>query len=259
MSKHLVIILGLLALALFVNCGSARKNLASTAEEQFKMAKREYDKGKYYNSIDSFQRVVFNFPGATVVDTAQYYLAMSYFGNKEYELAAVEFNRLITNYPQSEFVDDAQYMVGVSYMKNSPHHHSLDQEDLKRAIVSMQDFMIDNPDSPLTPEAKASILEARTVLAEKEYDNGMTYFKMYSYEAARIYFQAVIDDYTDTEYAARALFKLAESFYKEKKYEESKAKFDSFIEIYPDNKLIDKAKKFLSKIADKLNKQNAAG
>lgn len=247
------------ALLMLSGCTANKAKLASTAEEQFRLAKREYDKKKYFNSIDAFQRVVFNFPGATVVDTAQYYLAHSYYGNKDFELAAVEFNRLLVNYPRSAFTDDAQYMVGICYMKNSPSHHALDQEDIKRAIVALEDFILDNPDSPLTVDAKASILEAHTKLARKEYENGITYFKMYSFKASRVYFQKVIDDYTDTEYAAKALFKIAESFYKQKKYSESKTKFDNFLALYPENELGEKSRKYLKKMSEKPSTENAAG
>ncbi|MCP4706564.1 MAG: outer membrane protein assembly factor BamD, partial [candidate division Zixibacteria bacterium] len=249
----------LIGLLMISGCTSNKAMLASTADEQFQLAKREYDKGKYFNSIDAFQRVIFNFPGANIVDTAQYYLSHSYYGNKEFELAAVEFNRLLVNYPHSAFTDDAQYMVGVCYMKNSPKHHALDQEDLKRAIVALEDFILDNPDSPLKVDAKASILEARTKLAYKEYANGMTYFKMYSYKASRVYFQKVIDEYTDTDFAPKALFKIGESFYKQEKYDESKTKFDSFISIYPSNELVEKTQEYLKKMSDKLNPENAAG
>ena len=112
--------MGIMVLLMISGCTAGKAKLGSTVDEQFQLAKREYDKGKYFNSIESFQRVIFNFPGATVVDTAQYYLAHSYYGNKEYELAAVEFNRLLVNYPRSAFTDDAQYMVGVCYMNNTP-------------------------------------------------------------------------------------------------------------------------------------------
>ncbi len=259
MKKYILIFFGIIALAAISGCGSAKKNLAATADEQFRLARREYDKGKYYNSIEAFQRIIFNFPGAGGIDSAQYFLAHSYFGNKEYELAAVEFDRLLSNYPQSPFIDDAQYMVGLCYLKNSPRHYALDQEDLKKAINALEGFMIDNPDSPLVTEAGASILEARTRLAHKEYDNGMTYFKMYKYESARIYFQKVIDEYTDTKYASAALFKQAEAFYKEKNYAESKSKFDGFLSLYPDDELVGKAREYLEKISGKLSMQNAAG
>ena len=249
MKRIFFIFIGIYIISILAGCGGGSKKFGGTVDEQYRLAKREYDKGKYLNAIDSFQRVIFNYPGATVVDTAQYYLALSYYGNQEYELAAVEFNRLRANYPHSHFADDAQYMVGVCYMKNSPSHYALDQEDLKKAITAFEDFIIDNPDSPLVEDAEKSIQEAHTKLARKDYQNGMTYFKMYSYEAARVYFQKVIDDYTDTEYASKALFKMAESYFKEKMYTESRDKFDGYLRLYPGSELADKAKRYLEEIS----------
>jgi outer membrane protein assembly factor BamD len=253
-----ITIAGLVFLAIFVgSCTNQSVKLASSAHEQFQWAKKEYEKKHYLKAIEGFQKTIFNFPGATIVDSAQYYLALSYYNNKEYELAAVEFSRLIANYPRSGFNDDAQYMVGMCYLKNTPGHYALDQEDLKKAIVALEDFILDNPDSPLATQAKSAIGEARGKLAKKEYRNGITYFRMYAYEASRVYFQFVIDEYTDTEYASKALFKMAESYYKQDKFSEAEEKFRGFLNLYPDHELASKAYEYLEKFAKKLKAENA--
>jgi len=256
--KNYLLLIGILGILSILSCTSGKVLLAPTAHDQFDLAKKDFDDGKYLKAIEGFQKTIFNFPGATIVDTAQYYLAMSYFKNDEYELAAVEFNRLILSYPRSKFADDAQYMVGVSYIENSPGHYALDQEDLRKAIKSLQDFIIDNPDSPLIDDARDRIKEARNKLAHKAYQNGITYYKMYAYGASEVYFQYVIDEYTDTPYAAKALFKYAEALYKEHKYRESQEKFNQFVGLYPDHKLIDKVNDYLRKTADKIPEENVS-
>lgn len=255
--SYFVAIPALLAL-MIAGCGMPVVRQAPNAEEQFALAKKEYDKKHFITATEGFQKVIFNFPGATVVDTAQYYLALSYYGNEEYELAAVEFKRLTSSYPRSDFVDEAQYMAGICYLKNTPGHHALDQEDLKRAIKVLQDFIIDNPDSPLVEDAKKDIRNGLTKLARKEYENGMLYYKMYDYKAAEIYFQHVIDNYTDTEYAAQALFKLSEVAYKRAKYANALDKFNNFITVYSGNELISKAKEYIEKITRQLETADAS-
>jgi outer membrane protein assembly factor BamD len=245
-------------IAIVLSCSSPGVKNAATAEEQFLLAKKELDKKHYLRAIEGFQKAVFNFPGATVVDTAQYYLALSYYENKEYELAAAEFQRLTINYPQSDYTDDAKYYSGLCYFRNTPGNYALDQEDLKQAIAAMEDFIIDSPDSPLLEDAKNIILQAKTELAHKEYENGILYFKLEDYRAALIYFQMVIDDYTDTEYATKAIFKMAEIAYKQKKYIEAQEKYNNFLTLYPSDKLAPKAKEHLAKIAQKLNDANAS-
>jgi len=218
----------------------------------FDSAKKDYDKGKYLNAIEKFQLLVYNFPGATLVDTAQYYLAMSYYGDKDYELAAVEYSRLKNSYPQSDYADNAQFMAGVCYFENSPKQSGLDQEDIKRSIVALGDFILDNPDSPLVSDAEMVITKARTKLARKEYDNGLVYMKIYDYRAAKIYLQYVIDDFTDTEYAPLALFKLAEIDYKMNDYKSASERFNQFMNVYAKHELIGDARNYLEKISPRL-------
>ncbi len=258
MSPKFIIAAGILLIAsILAGCGGPRMSSYATAEEQFTQAKKEYDKEHYLKAVEGFQRIIFNFPGATIVDTAQYFLAMSYLGNKEYELAAVEFKRLIANYPRSEYSDRAQYLAGVCYYKNTPSNYALDQEDLKKAIQVLEDFILENPDSPLVKDARANILEGMTKLARKEYENGLLYFKMYDYRAAKIYFQYVIDNYTNTSYAALALFKLSESAFKLSEYSEALEKFSQFKTLYPEHVLIPQANEYIDKITHQLETVDA--
>lgn len=245
-------------IVLSAGCGSKGVKLVTNAGDQFNLAKKEYDKEHWLKSIDGFQKVIFNFPGADIVDTAQFYLSMSYYNNKDYELGAVEFRRLMTNYPQSAYYDEAQFMSGMCYLKNTPGHYGLDQEDLKKAIQQLQDFIIDNPDSPMVEKAEKAINDGMTKLARKEYENGMLYFKLHQYKSAKIYFQYVIDNYTGTGYAAKSLFKLAEASFKQKEFTEALTNFNNFIAIYPENELVPKAEEFIALINRQMETVNVS-
>jgi outer membrane protein assembly factor BamD len=246
------------SIVIFIGCGSPAIKQAANAHSQFELAKKEYDKKHYLTAVQGFQRVVFNFPGATIVDTAQYYLAMSYYENEEYELAAVEFNRLLANYPHSAYADDAQFMSGVCYYQSTPRHYGLDQGELEKAIKALEDFITDNPDSPRIEDARKVIGQARNRLARKDYENGYLYFKIASYDAAKVYFQLVVDDYTDTEYAPKALFRLGEILYKQDKFVEASEKLNSFLSIYPSDKMAPQARAIIEKISHKTDSANVS-
>ncbi|MBD3403564.1 hypothetical protein GF420_11760, partial [candidate division GN15 bacterium] len=63
-----------------LGCGG-RPSLANmTADQLYEAGLKHYNEEKYLQSIDYFQAIVFNYPGESVVDTAQYYLALSYLG-----------------------------------------------------------------------------------------------------------------------------------------------------------------------------------
>ena len=65
-----------------------------------------------------------------MVDSAQYFLAMSYYNQDDFFLAGAEFQRLVNSYPGSPFVDDGQYMMGLCYFKAAPKNYGLDQDEL---------------------------------------------------------------------------------------------------------------------------------
>jgi len=190
----------------FHGCAGEVSLSGLNSHELFDLGKDLYDDEKYIKAIEHFQAIVYNYPGEAIVDTAQYYLALSYFGNEDYTLAGVEFNRLVLNYPSSEYFENALFLKAASYYQSTPKHHGLDQRELEKAIRQLNDFIIDYPESESVADAKQLLSQARTRMAKKYYKSGEVYKHMGAFESARTYYQIVIDDYTDIEeYSARAL------------------------------------------------------
>jgi outer membrane protein assembly factor BamD len=220
-----------------LGCGGGTNLSRLNGRELYELGMSKYEKGKYLDAIAALQAAIFNFPGESHVDTAQYYLALSYFGNKDYVLAQVEFNRLLVNYPASAFASQSQLMKAVCYFKGTPTNYGLDQTDLETAVTQFQDFLVDYPESDAVPEATRYLNEARSRLARKYYESGIIYIRLHDFRAARIYFQKVVDDYTDTEYAADGSYQIAECYYQEKKWDEAHERFENFKTLWPDHQL----------------------
>lgn len=189
-----------------------------------------------------------------MVDSAQYFLAMSYYELNDFYLAATEFDRLVGNYPGSSFLDNGQYMRGVCYFKSAPKHYGLDQAEMEQAVQVLEDFIVDHPESDMIGEAKKLLAEGRDRLARKKYESGKVYYRLAYYDAAKVYFQAVIDDYTDSKWAPRALYYQGAIDYKLKKYDEAKTKFNHFLVVYSDHEYVAKARKMLTRIDSNLAK-----
>lgn len=232
----------LIAALLISGCGGPQKIGNLSARELFTLAKDKYDHKKYYRAIELFQNLVYAHAGDPIVDTAQYYLGMSYFGNDEYQLAAAEFNRLLINYPSSAFAEHAQFMRAAATFQSAPKHFGLDQTELKPALDQLQDFISDRPESPYAADAKALLLTGRTRIARKVYESAMVYFRVDAYPAANIYFQKVVDDYLDTEHAPRALYMVAEGEYKMKHFDLAREKFEGFVRVFPKHEWVEKAR-----------------
>jgi outer membrane protein assembly factor BamD len=231
----------LLSVAVLSGCGGQVNMAQLNARELFDLGMQRYQKHKYLGAIEALQAAIFNFPGESHVDTAQYYLALSYFGNRDYVLAQTEFNRLQVNYPASAFAPQAQLMKAVSFFKGTPKHYGLDQTNLHTAVTQFEDFLIDYPESEAVPEARAYLKEAKTRLARKLFESGTIYTRLRDYYAARVYFQKVIDDYTETPYAADATYQIAESYFQQKNWDEAHTKFQNFQVIWPEHKWAIKA------------------
>jgi outer membrane protein assembly factor BamD len=250
--SQLIIVVGLIGVWLLAGCGGVTMKNYATAELQYRNAKTEFQKKHYLKAIDGFQKVIYNFGGSSVVDSAQYYLAMSYYEQKDFYMAAAEFERLATTYPGSPFVDDAQYMAGLCYFKSAPKSYGLDQDELQKALEALNDFVTDNPESELADDARATIAQANERLAHKRYANGRMYYRLGYYDAAEIYFQHVIDEHTNTKWAARALFYTGEIKVKQKKFSEARDIINNFLVVYPKHEYHDKAVKLLTKIDEKI-------
>jgi len=247
-----LLLVGLIGVSLLAGCGGITMKNYATAELQYRNAMTEFQKEHYLKAIDGFQKVIYNFGGSSVVDSAQYYLAMSYYHQSDYYMAAAEFERLATTYPGSPFVDDAQYMSGICYFKSAPNNFGLDQDELQKALDALTDFVTDNPESELADDAREAIAQANERLAHKRFANGRMYYRLGYYDAAEIYFQRVIDEHTDTEWAARALFYSGEIKVKQKKFSEARDIINNFLVVYPKHEYHDKAVKLLAKIDEKI-------
>ncbi len=189
----------------FFGCSSSIDTTNLGSQERLGYAIKLYNDEDYELAVTELQAIILQFPGNTVVDDAQYYLAMSRFQRGELILAAFEFSKLIKNMTASEFVPQAQFMLAETYYELSPDF-SLDQKYTKKAIEEYQAFLDFFPTNPNVPEAEKKIHELNEKLAQKEYNNALIYEKLEYFTAAMRYYDSVVETYHDTKYAPMALY-----------------------------------------------------
>jgi len=213
------------------------------------LGKQKFEQKKYLQAVEEFKLFLFNCPGASMVDTAQYFLAMSYYQDGDYPTAAGEFRKLLSSFPTSEFADHALLMLGLSDYEQSPKAE-LDQTYTLQALEHFQDFLDIYPSSPLLPEVRKYIQACRDKLAEKGFKNGRLYIRLKYYDACRVYLTEVLDKYPDSKWAAQAQFLMAESYRLESQKEKALAEYQKVLDNFKDNKLSDQSRKWIEELKE---------
>ncbi len=226
-------IFALLFLTLFLfACSSTLDTANMTPEERLAYAIKLYEEEDSEEAVKEFEAIILQYPGSSIIDDAQYYLAMTRFQREEFILAAYQFSKLIKGMPSSEFLADAQYMLANCYYELSPDF-TLDQQYSKKAIEEYQVFIDFFPLNPKVAEAEIRIKELNDKLARKEFDAARIYSKMEYYTAAFKYYDAVMEIYHDTQYAPLALYNKINLLIERDREAEALSESLKFLQKYP--------------------------
>jgi outer membrane protein assembly factor BamD len=231
-----ILFVSIIVALVLAGCGSTEVTRSLGVEERYAHAKSLFDDGDYLNAINEFTIITLQFQGSANAADAQYYLGECRFARGEYLLASFEYSVVKRNYPASPRVADAQFKTALAYYHMAPKS-ALDQQYTRRAIDEFQSFIEYYPAHEKAVEADARIKELTGRLALKVFESAQQYVKMGYFRAAVFYYDDVIENYHDTEYAPLALIGKTELLISRNKYKDARAEVGRFIERYPTNVL----------------------
>ena len=165
--------------------------------------------GADYNVIDVFKAVIKNAPYGDLAAPSQYKIGLYLQEKQLYEEARDELEKVVNDYPESEWAKAAKYQIAVSDAKRSTDAQ-YDQKITQAAIDEFNDFVESYPDAELSAQAKEQIYQLREKEAENSFVVAEFYEKQKNYNAAKIYYQVVVDDFQDSTWASRSLKKIRE-------------------------------------------------
>lgn len=227
--------------------GISEINNIDDPQKAFNLALKAYENKDYLDAIEAFSMMKVKFSGTSVADKVQYYLGMSYLKQEEYILAAYEFEYLLKNYTTSSLAIDGRYNLALCYYGMSPKW-PLDQTYTYQAITELKNFLELYPTDKNAPEAEAKIRELRNKLAFKEFKSAELYATMDDYKAATIYFENIVNDYFDTDWADDALYGKIQMLIKRNKPDEAKKEIERFETRFPKSSFLPKVKSLKGKI-----------
>ncbi|MCX6142474.1 MAG: outer membrane protein assembly factor BamD [Ignavibacteriales bacterium] len=244
--------LAIVALLLLDSCSSTKEVEQMSVEKRYANAKTFFNDRDYLQAYEEFRIVTLQYQGNALANDAQYYMGECRFKREEYILAAYEYDVLIRTMPTSPYVAKARYSKALCYFRMSPSFN-LDQNYSKQAIDEFQSFIEYCPTDSLVTDAEKKIGELNTKLAQKEYENGVTYMHMEYFKSAAASFDHVVEKYHDTQYAEQAQLRKAESQLMRNRPHDAKTEIDKFFSKYPSSQWKSDAERVRGEIISRLN------
>ncbi len=257
--KWLMPSLGVLMLAIILaSCTSTQQVIVQGAGATFYEGLDLLNSKKFEKAREEFNIVVKQYPASAYADSAQFYLAETYYKTDEYLTAAFEFSNVTRNYPSSRLVPEARFRIAECYAALSPRPQ-LDQDNTKKAIEAFQSFIDYYPDSPLVTKAEQEITTLRNKLALKNLEIAQLYMIMGYYRAAVVYYDVILDKYHDSEIADKAAIGKVKALIKRHRDSEARVALRHFYDSFPNSPLVSEANSLAHKLgftADKAGSLN---
>lgn len=160
-------------------------------------------------AIDVYTMVIDNQPFTPAAAQAQYKVGLCHYAREEYAEAAFEYRRVVEDYAESEWVDEASYGLAETYydMSFPPEY---DQMPSRLAIEAIDSFGQRYPGDARNSDLAANRSEMRERIAQQRLLNAKFYERRKKASAAKIYYEIVANEFSDTQSAEEARAWLAE-------------------------------------------------
>jgi len=158
-------------------------------------------------AIEIFNKVVENSTYGPWAPAAQYKLGLVLKGLLRYYEAEEAFSKVVSSYPASEWVAPAKFQIAScrAAVSRGPEY---DQGAAGEAKDKFEEFVKEHPDAVLSKEAEVNIEKLREKEAASNYNIALFYEKQKAPDAAKIYYNDVINNYPDSQWSAKALERL---------------------------------------------------
>ncbi|MCX5702763.1 MAG: outer membrane protein assembly factor BamD [Candidatus Omnitrophica bacterium] len=155
-------------------------------------------------AIEILTKVIDNSTFGTLAAKAQYKLGLVLKSLSRYYEAEDAFNKVLSNYHDSEWVDAAKFQIAScrAAISRGPDY---DRGSAKEAQQKFEDFIEEHPDAVLSRDAEKNIEQLKEKEAEGNYNIGRFYEKQKALDAAKVYYNDVINNYPESPWAAKAL------------------------------------------------------
>ena len=254
-----ILILLVVAVGMLGSCKFRKIQKSGDWKVKYEAALAYYEEEDYHRTIILLEDILPIIRGTEEAELGNFYLAYSYYYQKQYILSAHHFQEFVKIYGRSDYVMEAAYTHAYSLYLQAPDYQ-LDQTVTYEAVAAMQNFINKYPFSDYAPEADRIIDDMQEKLEKKAYEQCKLYYKLRRYKSALVVYDNFADDFPDSEYNEEISYLEIETAYdyaeasitskQKERYQIAIDHYLEFIDKYPNSEYLKDAEKIYGKIED---------
>ena len=200
----------------------------------------------YDRAIEVFQTIIDNYPYSDYAVMAEIQIADAYFEQKKYEEALSYYRDFSDLHPQNERVPYAIFRAALCHQRRvkAPNR---DQTATREALTYLDRLISNHPHSEYTPEAEDLWREMRLRLARQIMGIADFYRKRDEFESATARYRSLLNEYPGLGLDAVALFQLGVCYREMDRGEEAKRIFQAIVQNYYDSEVARDAERMIAR------------
>ena len=185
----------------------------------------------YDDAIETFQAIIDNYPYSEYAVLAELAIADAYFKDEKYEEALSYYRDFTDLHPQHEKVPYTIYRSALCHERRV-RSANRDQTSTREALIFLDQLLAKYPYSEYAGDGEALWRELRTTLAQQVRDIGDFYLKRDEWESAAERFRSLLNEYPGLGLDAEALYKLGVCYAAMNRTEEAESIFQAIVQNY---------------------------
>jgi len=203
-----IIVFGLISLLLVSGCAWFEPKEEKTAQELASDGMDQFNRGKYNESIASFEKLKDWYPFSKFVPFAELKIADANYNIQEYEEAVAAYEEFESLHPRNEAIPYVIYKIGLCYFQQVDTVDR-DQTTAKKALNEFNRLKKQFPGDSYAIKAEEHIKKCLKSLTGHELYVGLFYLKSKHYKAALHRFKSILTKYSDVGVHQMALQHIA--------------------------------------------------
>ncbi len=227
-------------------------DFAADAASNLQLGDEALERKDFLQAERYYEHVRTKYPYLEVANEAELKLADLAFAQELFPEAREKFQSFIKLHPTHAKVDYAAYRAALTHFEGIPSDlfilppsREKDQTEVRAALISLNGFVRQYPDSRYVPEAMEKIEETRRRLAEHELYVASFYARRERWKAVVQRLEGLLKTYPGTSLEEKALFELHAAYVKLNDAEGARQTLQRVIERLPGTPAAERARRMM--------------